>query len=96
MRFLGVSTNDIEGIARIISEKNNSPSFSLIGFDDVDYTIESIKNGLVYGSVVQTPGHLGILSAEALAAVFSGADVLESFIETEARTVTFENVEDLY
>jgi len=94
--FLGVSTNDIEGIARIISEKSNSSSFSLIGFDDVDFTIESIKNGLVYGTIVQTPGQLGILSTEALAAVFSGGEVPESFIKTETRLITLENVKDLY
>ena len=94
--FFGVSTNDIEGIARIILEKSNSSSFSLIGFDDVDFTIESIKNSLVYGAVVQTPGQLGILSTEVLAAVFSDGVVPESFIEIETRLITLENVNDLY
>jgi len=94
--FFGASANDIQGAAKAISEKNNRNSYTLVGFDDMDYTIESIKNGLIYATVVQDPYAMGELAVELLNQIKTNTAPKEKIINTGFVLVTKENVDSYH
>lgn len=90
--FFGVSSNDIEGAAKVISERSNQSDYTLVGFDDMDFTLDSIRKNLVYGTVVQDPYQMGVIAAESLVAILEDSFVDRGFIETKFEAVRKDNL----
>ncbi len=71
----------------------------VIAFDEADETLQGIKDGTVYGTVVQNPYMYGYKSVEVLAALESGkTDVIpeDKFIDIPARQIRKDNVDDFW
>lgn len=68
----------------------------VIGFDEADETLQGIKDGVVYGTVVQDPYNYGYRSVELLDALAKGDRSMipdDQFIEIPARQIRADNVE---
>jgi len=94
--FFGVSSNDIEGVAKVISEKSNRDSFTLIGFDAMDYTIDSIRRGLVQATIKQEPFNMGVLAAEYLLKDIKERSDSDPIHYTGHIAITRDNVDDYF
>ena len=71
----------------------------VIAFDEADETLQGIKDGTVYGTVVQNPYMYGYKSVEVLAALESGkTDVIpkDKFIDIPARQIRKDTVDDFW
>ena len=71
----------------------------LIAFDEADETLDGIKKGTVYGTVVQNPYMYGYRSVEVLAELAKGnksAIPADKFIDIPARYIRKDNVEEFW
>lgn len=71
----------------------------LIAFDEADETLDGIKKGTVYGTVVQNPYMYGYRSVEVLAELAKGnksAIPADKFIDIPARHIRKDNVEEFW
>lgn len=91
--FFGVSMTDIPGAAKVISEKVNANSYTLIGFDNMGYTLKSIRDEVVYGTIVQDPYEMGIKAMKLLDLTFCGERLEQDIFYTPVTLVTKQNVD---
>lgn len=72
---------------------------ALVGFDEEDGTLQAIKDGECYGTVVQNPYEYGYQSVKMLAALSRGdmnAIPKGEFMDIPARKITKDNVEEFW
>ncbi|GIT30305.1 MAG: hypothetical protein Ct9H300mP1_23510 [Planctomycetaceae bacterium] len=85
----------LEALQRARSARQDR-AVQVIAFDEADETLQGIKDGTVYGTVVQNPYMYGYKSVEVLAALESGkTDVIpeDKFIDIPARQIRKDTVE---
>lgn len=71
----------------------------LVGFDEEDGTLQAIKDGDCYGTVVQNPYEYGYQSVKMLAALARGDESvipMGEFMDIPARKITQENVDEFW
>lgn len=72
---------------------------AVIGFDEAEVTLQGIKDGLVFGTVVQDPYKYGYESIRILNELNKGNTSVipeNKFINIPARTITSDNVEEFW
>jgi ribose transport system substrate-binding protein len=89
--FFGVSATDIVGAAKIVEEKKLVGKVTLVGFDDMPETLNYVKEGVVYATVVQKPYLMGYLGVKILKEIKEGKKP-PKIIDTGVVVVTKENV----
>ena len=87
----GTTEPDIIGAAQIVAERGLEGK-CLVGFDDATQTIDYIKEGVIYGTVVQKPFMMGYMGVEVMLDILNGVEV-DPVYDTGVTTVTLENVE---
>lgn len=71
----------------------------LVGFDEADETLQAIKDGHCYGTVVQDPYHYGYESVRILAGLARGDQSVlpdQGFLNIPARKITKGNVDEFW
>lgn len=81
--FLGISSNNLQGITKAISEKNNRNSYLIVGFSNGEYGIGSLGNGTINAIIIQNPYLMGMHSVELLNKIFLGKEPEIKIIETD-------------
>jgi ribose transport system substrate-binding protein len=91
--MFGVSATDVQGAAKVVEEQNKIGEITLVGFDDMDDTIQYIKDGVVYSTIVQKPFEMGRLGVELLVQIKEGNAPSEPVIDTGVTIVTKDNID---
>lgn len=91
--IFGVSGNDIIGAGTIVEEKGLAGKLTLIGFDDLDQTLDYIRKGIVTGTTVQKPYTMGYEGVKTLVGIIQGKNPEQEVIDTGVTIVTKENVD---
>ena len=91
--MFGTSQLDMVGAAQIIREKGLTGKITLVNFDDSQECIDLIKNGEIYGTVVQRPYVEGYLGVKYLVEYWKGNDV-PARIDTGSAAVSKANIND--
>jgi ribose transport system substrate-binding protein len=86
----GTTEPDIIGAAQVVDQKGLS--LCLVGFDDATQTIDYIKKGVIYGTIVQKPFMMGYMGVQVMLDILNGKTV-DPIIDTGVTTVTKENVD---
>lgn len=84
---------------RAIREAGKTGAIKIIAFDEEDETLQGIKDGHIYGTVVQNPYRYGYESVRILAALARGdRSVLPKggYLNIPARRITIDNVETFW
>lgn len=93
------SGSDAQAAAEVISEKSSGRNIKIIGFDNDEATMEYIRNGKVYGTVVQNTHAMGYGCVMYLYDVLTGELPMEKaengtdMIDTGTVFVTKENID---
>ena len=90
--FFGVSASDVQGAAKVVVEQKRAGEITCVGFDDMDDTIQYIKDGVIYATIVQKPFEMGRLGVELLYQIKEGGAPSEQIIDTGVTIVTAGNV----
>lgn len=91
--FFGVSATDVQGAAKVVIEQGLEDSFSLVGFDDLEDTLNYVRDGVVDATIVQQPYQMGYLGVELLVQILEGNAPAEAIIDTGVTVVTADNVD---
>jgi ribose transport system substrate-binding protein len=84
---------------KAVKEAGKAGQIKIIAFDEEDDTLQGIKDGHIYGTVVQNPYRYGHESVRILAALARGdRSVLpeSGFVDVPARRVTRDNVDEFW
>jgi ribose transport system substrate-binding protein len=90
--MLGTTSNDMIGAAQAIAEQGRTGEILLIGFDDLDQTLEMIRNGEIYGTIAQRPVNGGYLSVQYMVELLNGETIPER-VDTGCVLVTKDNID---
>lgn len=90
--MLGTTSNDMIGAAQAIAEQGKTGYILLIGFDDLDQTLELIRSGEIYGTIAQQPYNGGYLSVQYMVDLLNGKEIPER-VDTGCVLVTKDNVD---
>lgn len=83
-------------ILEALDRANKLGKVKVVGFDEAQVTLEAIKSGNVFGTVVQDPYNYGYQSVKLLKALASGDQAAlpeGGFLDIPARKITQDNVE---
>lgn len=80
------------GTGKVIQSEGLTGKLTVIGFDDVAETIDYIKKGIIYGTIVQKPYQMGYLSVKLLYDIMRGKSHSNFNIDTGVTVVTSKNV----
>jgi ribose transport system substrate-binding protein len=86
-------------ILAAVKEADKLGKIKIVAFDEADETLQGIKDGHIYGTIVQNPYKYGYESVRILAALAKGdKSVLPKggFFDIPARSITKENVEEFW
>ena len=85
-----------------LNQGNKLGKIKVIAFDEADETLQGIKDGTVYGTVVQNPFEYGRQSVRILAGLARGQTLPElgvpedGFVNIEARQIRKDNVDEFW
>ncbi len=91
--MFGVSATDVQGAAKVVVERGLAGEVALVGFDDLDDTLQYIRDGVVYATAVQRPFEMGRLGVELLVQIVEGNAPAEKIVDTGITIVTADNVD---
>ena len=87
----GTTEPDIIGAAQVVSERGLE-GMCLVGFDDATQTLDYIRDGVIYGTIVQKPFMMGYMGVQVMLDILNGKEV-DSVYDTGVTTVTIDNVD---
>lgn len=88
-----LTTYDIQGAAKVIQENGLEDSITIVGYDDGEETLNYIRSGAAYATIVQDPYMMGYLGVQLLERINNGETLEETVYDTGTITVTAENVD---
>lgn len=87
-----LTTYDIQGAAKVIQE-NGLTNICIVGYDDGEETLNYIRSGAAYATIVQDPKMMGYLGIKLLEQINNGETLEQTEYDTGTITVTKENVD---
>lgn len=90
--MLGTTSNDMIGAAQAVKDQGLEGKVTLINFDDLDQTLDMIRNGVIYGTIAQRPSNGGYLSVQYMVDLLNGKEIPDR-VDTGCVLVTKENVD---
>ena len=87
-----LTTYDIQGAAKIIQE-NGLEGITIVGYDDGEETLNYIRSGAAYATIVQDPKMMGYLGVQLLERINNGEELEQTEYDTGTIVVTAENVD---
>lgn len=88
-----LTTYDIQGAAKVIQE-NGLEGITVVGYDDGEDTLNYIRSGAAYATIVQDPFMMGYLGVSLLERINNGETLEETDFDTGTITVTAANVDN--
>ena len=85
--LFGTSSLDAMAAAQVVVERGLQGKVLIVGYDDLPQTLSYIRQGVIYGSVVQNPQAMGRLGVAMLAGYRAGNPV-PPVVDTGVRFVT--------
>lgn len=92
--FFGVSATDAQAAAMVVGEQNRTGEIAIVGFDDMDETLEFIRNGEIFATVAQRPFAMGFWGVELLYRIHAGTEPADPIVDTGVVVITIDNVDD--
>jgi len=92
--FFGVTAEAAQAAAIVAEEQDLVGNVTIVGFDDMEETLEFIRAGVIYATVVQRPFMMGFLGVELLYQFHAGTAPQDPIVDTGVTVVTLENVND--
>jgi ribose transport system substrate-binding protein len=89
---LGMTAYDVQGAAKVVTEMDLK-GMTLVGYDDLKETLEYIKSGTIYATIVQDPYMMGYTGVKLLKQIKDGEKLESTDIDTGVVTVTSKNVD---
>lgn len=89
----GTNEESTLGICSAIEELGMAGKIKAIGFDTSDEELNYIRNGILYGTVVQNPYNMGYFGVRYAKKAING-EYIPSTIDTGVTFVTAENIDD--
>lgn len=89
---LGTSGYDVQAAAKVKVEYGLD-DLVLVGYDDMEETLKYIRDGVIYGVIVQDPYTMGYLGVKNLYDYLTTGTVENEHVDTGTITVTAENVD---
>lgn len=90
---LGTSAYDVQAAAKVKVEYGLD-DLVLVGYDDQEETLKYIREGVIYGVIVQDPYTMGYLGVKNLYDYLTNGSVENEHVDTGTITVTAENVDN--
>lgn len=90
---LGTSAYDVQAAAKVKVEYGLD-DLQLVGYDDQEETLKYIRDGVIYGVIVQDPFNMGYLGVKTLNDYLSTGKIESDHIDTGTITVTIDNVDN--
>lgn len=87
-----LTTYDIQGVAKVIQE-NGLTGITVVGYDDPAETLDYIRSGAAYATIVQDPAMMGYLGVSLLEKINNGEALEQTIYDTGTITVTKDNVD---
>jgi ribose transport system substrate-binding protein len=87
----GTTEPDIIGAAQVVAERG-ATGLCLVGFDDATQTLDYIRQGVIYATIVQKPYMMGYMGVQVMLDILNGKEVQEIY-DTGVTTVTSANVD---
>ena len=89
---LGTSAYDVQAAAKVKVEYGLK-DLQLVGYDDQEETLKYIRDGVIYGVIVQDPYTMGYLGVKNLYDYLTTGAVESEHVDTGTITVTLENID---
>lgn len=89
---LGTSAYDVQAAAKVKVEYGLD-DLVLVGYDDQEETLKYIRDGVIYGVIVQDPYTMGYLGVKNLYDYLTNGKVENEHVDTGTITVTLDNVD---
>lgn len=89
---LGTSAYDVQAAAKVKVEYGLK-DLQLVGYDDQEETLKYIRDGVIYGVIVQDPYAMGYLGVKNLYDYLTTGAVENEHVDTGTITVTLENID---
>lgn len=86
-------------IIEALSQSGKLNKVQIVGFDEDEITLQGIKDGTVYGTIVQNPYEYGFQSVKLLKALTEGDSSMipeDKFIKIPARSIRKDTVEEFW
>lgn len=90
--IVGITSFDIQGAAKYV-EENGIEDILLVGFDDLPETLDYIRKGVIYATIVQDPYQMGYQGVKLLTELCDGKTLSETEVDTGTTTVMLENLD---
>ncbi len=97
--MIGLFAYNPPAILNALTGADKLGKVTVIGFDEDDGTLQGIKDGHIFGTVVQNPYMYGYESVRVLAALARGDESVvpdDKFLDIPARKITSANVEEFH
>jgi ribose transport system substrate-binding protein len=91
--FFGTDATSAIAAAKIVQEKGLAGKVSIVGFDDLDETLDYIRSGVINSTAVQRNYMMGYLGVELLVRLANGESLESDIIDTGVTMVTKANVD---
>ena len=79
--------------AKIVEERGLVGDVMIVGFDDLDETLQYIRDGVIYATIVQRNYRMGYQGIASLVDIIAGAPIEREIIDTGVVTVTAANLD---
>ena len=83
------------GTGKVLQSRNLVGAIRVIGFDDLEETIDSVRHGAFYATIIQEPDAMGVLAVGKMADVLSGKWVDPACQYTDVRLITREKAAEI-
>jgi ribose transport system substrate-binding protein len=86
-------------ILEAVKEAGKLGKIKIVSFDEADESLQGIKDGTIYGTIVQDPYRYGFESVRILAELARGNETVlpkEKFLDIPAREITKANVDEFW
>jgi len=88
----GLAANNAPEFAQVLSEQGRVDEFTCVGFDNLDQTLDAVRNGTIYATLVQRQYYAGYMALTHAVKILNGESV-EKVFDTGTAVLTAENVD---
>ena len=94
--FFGAASLDGAGCAKAVEEMGLNGKYTIICFDDVKETINYVKDGSIYATMVQDPYKMAYEGVRTIVEYHKGNKPAEAVNQVDVFEITSENVNEKY
>ncbi len=88
----GLAANGAPEFAQVLTEQGRVDEFTCVGFDNLDQTLDAVRNDVIYATLVQRQYYAGYEALMHAVKIINGEEC-EQFFDTGTAVLTKENVD---